>query len=56
MYRTQVDNGALNNYPVEPKVVCATYPTSHEQRRYIIQGALGALMVTTTIMISLMVS
>ena len=56
MYTTQLDNGTLNNYAVEPKVYLADYPAVYEQRRYIFQGALAALVVTATVLISFAVS
>ena len=56
MHTTQLDNGILNNYAVEPQVTYATYPTPYEQRRYLIQGAMAALLVTATIMTTLIIS
>ncbi|BAU66414.1 hypothetical protein STA3757_38180 [Stanieria sp. NIES-3757] len=56
MYTTQLDNGTLNNYAVEPKVTYAEYPAVYEQRRYIIQGAIAALFVTAVILTSFAVS
>lgn len=56
MYTTQLDNGTLNNYAVEPKVSYAEYPAMYEQRRYIIQGAVAALLVATLILTSFVVS
>ena len=35
MYTTTDENGILNNYAVEPKVVYAEYPAVYEQRRYL---------------------
>ena len=56
MYTTQLDNGTLNNYAVEPKMTFAEYPAVYEQRRYIVQGAIASLIVTATILISFAVS
>ncbi len=56
MYTTQLDNGALNNYAVEPKMYLSDYPAVYEQRRYLVQGALAALVVTATILVSFAVS
>ena len=56
MYTTQLDNGTLNNYAVEPKITVAEYPAVYEQRRYIVQGALATLLVTATIFVSFAVS
>jgi hypothetical protein len=56
MYTTQLDNGTLNNYAVEPKITYQEYPTVHEQRRYAIQGAVAALFVTALVLVSVVVS
>ncbi|MDJ0572010.1 MAG: ssl1498 family light-harvesting-like protein [Pleurocapsa sp. MO_192.B19] len=56
MYTTQLDNGVLNNYAVEPKVTYEEYPAVYEQKRYIVQGALAALFVTAIVFISFAVS
>ena len=56
MQTTQLDNGILNNYALEPKMTYAEYPAIYEQRRYLQQGALAALLVTATIFISFAVS
>ena len=56
MYTTQLDNGTLNNYALEPKMYLSDYPAVYEQRRYIVQAALAALLVTATVLISFAVS
>jgi hypothetical protein len=56
MYTTQLDNGTLNNYAIEPQVTYAEYPTVYEQRRYVLQGAIATLLVTALILTSLAVS
>ena len=56
MQTTQLDNGILNNYAVEPKMTYAKYPGFYQQRRYLQQGAIAALLVTATIFISFAVS
>ena len=56
MYTTQLDNVTLNNYAVEPKMYLSDYPAVYEQRRYLQQGALAALLVTATILVSFAVS
>lgn len=53
---TQLDNGLINNYAVEPKPYYAEYPAPYEQRRYLVQGAIAALFVTTLIIISAVIS
>jgi hypothetical protein len=56
MYTTQLDNGTLNNYAVEPKISYAEYPAVYEQRRYVIQGAIAAIFVTACVLVSFAVS
>ena len=56
MYTTQLDNGILNNYAVEPQVTFEEYPAVYEQKRYLAQGAIAALFVTAIIFISFAVS
>ncbi len=56
MYTTQLDNGTLNNYAVEPKMSYAEYPTVYEQRRYLQQGAIATILVTALVLVSFVVS
>ncbi|AFZ35962.1 hypothetical protein Sta7437_2425 [Stanieria cyanosphaera PCC 7437] len=56
MYTTQLDNGTLNNYAVEPKMTYQEHPTVWEQKNYLQQGALAALLVTALIFTSVAVS
>lgn len=56
MQTTQLDNGILNNYAAEPKMTYAQYPGFYQQRRYLQQGAIAALLVTATIFIAFVVS
>jgi hypothetical protein len=56
MYTTTDENGILNNYAVEPKVIYAEYPAVYEQRRYAIQAAIAALFVTACVLVSFAVS
>jgi hypothetical protein len=56
MYTTQLDNGTLNNYAVEPKITYQEYPAVYEQRRYVIQAAISALFVTACVLVSFAVS
>ena len=56
MYTTQLDNGTLNNYAVEPSMYLSDYPAVYEQRRYIVQGAISTLFVAATVLISFAVS
>ena len=53
---TQLDNGILNNYAVEPKMSYAEYPGFYQQRRYLQQGAIATLLVTAAIFVSFVVS
>ncbi|MDJ0532418.1 MAG: ssl1498 family light-harvesting-like protein [Xenococcaceae cyanobacterium MO_207.B15] len=56
MYTRQLDNGTLNNYAVEPEMTYAEYPAVYEQKRYIQQGAVAALLVTALVFVSFIVS
>lgn len=53
---TQLDNGILNNYAVEPEMYFATYPSSDQQERYIKQAAIASFLVASLLLISLAVS
>lgn len=56
MYRTQLDNGITNNYPIEPGLYYAEYPAPFQQRRYLIQGVVATLFVTSLIVVSAIIS
>ena len=56
MYTTKEENGLLNNYAVEPQITYSESPTSNEQRRYLIQGIVAALVITATIVTAFAVS
>ncbi|MEM8780921.1 MAG: ssl1498 family light-harvesting-like protein [Cyanobacteria bacterium P01_G01_bin.49] len=53
---TQLDNGLLNNYAVEPKPYYAEYPAPFQQGRYLVQGAIAALFVTSLVIVSAVIS
>ncbi len=53
---TQLDNGILNNYAVEPEMTYAEYPGFYQQRSYLKQGAVAALFVSVLFLISFAVS
>ncbi len=53
---TQLDNGILNNYAVEPQVYYAASPAPYQLRRYLIQGAIAALFVISLVILSTMIS
>jgi hypothetical protein len=53
---TQIDNGTLNNYAVEPKMTYAEYPTVYEQKNYLAQAAIASILVTAIVFISFVVS
>jgi hypothetical protein len=56
MYTTSDDTGLLNNYATEPNLYYAEYPSPQKQKQYARQGAIAALFVTATVLISLAVS
>ncbi len=53
---TQLDNGILNNYAVEPQMTYQQYPTVWEQKNYLKQGAVAAFLVTALVLVSFLVS
>jgi len=56
MYTTVNEDGVLNNYATEPQMYYAEYPAIWEQRRYVIQGAVAALFVTTLVLFAFALS
>ena len=56
MYTTQLDNGILNNYAVEPDMYYAVFPSPSQRRNYALQGAIATLFVTALVLVSFAVS
>ena len=56
MYTTQLDNGLTNTYAIETKPYYAQYPAPYQQRRYLVQGAIAALFVTSLVVVSAVIS
>ncbi|WP_017307088.1 photosystem II assembly protein Psb34 [Spirulina subsalsa] len=56
MYTTISPEGQLNNYASEPKMYYAQYPNQAQQKRYVRQGALALLLVTSLILMAFAVS
>ena len=56
MYTTQLDNGVLNAYAVEPDTYLAEYPSPEQQQRYALQGAIASLLVAGLVLVTLAVS
>ncbi|MGV2832000.1 photosystem II assembly protein Psb34 [Myxosarcina sp. GI1(2024)] len=56
MTTTTDENGILNNFAKEPKVYVAESPSPKEQRRYVITGALSALLIAGFIAASFAIS
>lgn len=56
MYTTTDERGILNNYANEPAMYLASYPSAEQQRRYLFQGAIATLLVTSVMLIALAVS
>lgn len=50
------DQGKLNNYAVEPTVYAAAYPHLDEQRRYLAQGAIAILLLSSVLFTAFAVS
>lgn len=53
---TQVDNGLINNYAVEPEIYYAKYPAPYQQRRYLFQGMIASLFILGLIIVSTIIS
>jgi hypothetical protein len=56
MYTTTNEEGILNNYATEPKLYYAEYPSPEQQSRYLFQGAVAFLFVTSIVLIAFGVS
>ncbi len=56
MYTRQLDNGLTNTYAIETKPYYAQYPAPYQQRRYLVQGALAALFVSSLVAVSALIS
>ncbi|HSM80120.1 MAG TPA: ssl1498 family light-harvesting-like protein [Nodosilinea sp.] len=53
---TQLDNGILNNYAVEPDMYFAVYPSAEQQKSYALQAATAALFLVSLLLVSVAVS
>ena len=56
MYTTTEEGGRLNNYAVEPKMYLASDPEPKQQRRYLLQGGLAALLIGALLFTATIVS
>ncbi|MEA5578346.1 photosystem II assembly protein Psb34 [Anabaena sp. UHCC 0451] len=56
MYTTTNEEGILNNYAIDPQLYYAEYPTQEEQKKYLFQGAVAVLFITSVVLIALGVS
>lgn len=56
MYSTTDDQGLLNNFAKEPKVYYADAPSAKEQRNYVLQGVVAAILVSAVVAVSFVVS
>jgi len=50
------EEGILNNYAVEPPVYFAEFPSIDQQQRYLFQGAVAVLLVSSLILTAFAVS
>jgi hypothetical protein len=50
------EEGIANNYPLEPKLSKAEYPSPKQQRRYIFLGAAAILFVAFVVWIAFRIS
>ena len=53
---TQLDNGTLNNYAVEPQMSYAEYPSLYQQKRYLQQAAIATFLVSVLVLVSFVIS
>jgi hypothetical protein len=53
---TRDDEGIVNNYAIEPEMSKAKYPSSKQQRRYLLLGAAAILFVALIIRIVLAIN
>ncbi|WNZ48475.1 ssl1498 family light-harvesting-like protein [Leptolyngbya boryana CZ1] len=56
MYTTRNEDGILNNYPSEPVMYFAEFPSSEQQQTYVTQGAIAVLLITFTFLMALAAS
>jgi hypothetical protein len=56
MYTTTDEYGILNNYATEPAMSYADYPSSEQQSRYALQGAIATLFVGLLVLVAFSVS
>ncbi len=56
MYTTVNEEGLLNNYAPTAQIRYAEYPAVWEQRRYMVQGAIATLLVSTLVLIAFVAS
>lgn len=56
MYTRQLDNGVLNAYAVETEMYYAVAPSPEQQRNYVQQAGLAALLVTALMTLAMTIS
>lgn len=56
MYTTTNENGVLNNYPTEPAMYYAEYPSPEQQSRYAQLAGLAALLVSGLLFTAIAIS
>jgi len=56
MYSTADERGIINNFSKEPQMYYAEYPANTQQRRYLVQGTLAAMLVSGFVLMSLVIS
>ncbi|MGD1896275.1 MAG: photosystem II assembly protein Psb34 [Phormidesmis sp.] len=56
MYTTTDETGRLNNYPVEPQMYLASYPSPEQQIAYLWQGLMATCLVTSLMLIAVVAS
>ena len=50
------ENGIINNFAKEPKMYYADAPSSQEQRKYLVWGAIAGIVVVASVFVAVVVS
>ncbi len=56
MFTTTTEDGLLNNYAIEPQIYYSNYPSPEQQREYVKQAAISALIVVSAILVAFVAS
>jgi len=56
MYSTSDERGVINNFPNETKMYYSEYPANTQQRLYMVQGTLAAMLVSGFVLMAFAIS